>query len=523
MKWTTLAKLLALPSISLIALSSSCQHSQTQNNNPIHKNLYAKAFSTEAKVFIDNYTKMQKEIVDYILQQSQVNLALREQIKSYRLEKPSSFNKYFLPFAQQQVQNDNIFAAKYKEFQAIFQQANITSFILAQAMKNFVDETINECNEMLVTLNQYFDINQNFSYNLQEEFANVQAIYQIYYLNSIYSHILTNITTLQANKSIDQAKITSFEQTIKNNLKQIKSLYQTKNNSISINASYNVGIKLSFSNLDQIIATYKKEFGSLYLQSLDLNKNNTFTSSISSMNNQMKILISKEGDNLVTDYLFIDPHAFVVAASQLGNDAYISEMNSLRRENYHIISNYIIDDLVYDKKLHLKSNLHNDVQFDLSLASKKQGSFNTLANVSSPNFGTKLSQDKELANTDYLMRLQVNQNQLKSLGIPLISILQNPVFNTQGNVILAQPESLAATLNFEGEKLQISLAYKDENYIVPAGWDTVLYPNKKIALAYNFPKNVKLSIFNIYLKLDQATYNKLNQMQDNDTFDLKFI
>ncbi|WP_416754829.1 hypothetical protein ACM0JF_01210 [Mycoplasma sp. 654] len=518
MKYTSLIKLLALPSISLIAVSSSCQ-----SNNPTQNNLYAKTFATEAQVFVNNYTKMQKQIVDYILAQSKINLALREQIESYRLQKPSSFNKYFLPFAQNQVQGDNIFNTKYKEFKAIFQQKNITSFSLAKAMENFVNEMVSECNEMLLTLNQYFNIDQNFTYNLEDEFANVQAISQIYYLNSIYNHILSNLSSLKTKKLIEQDKITNFSQKIEDNLKQIKSLCQIKNSNIEISNSYKTGIKAAFSNLNKIIEIYKNEFGAIYLQSLDLNKNNVFTSSISSMNNQMKMLINQEGNNLITDYLFIDPHAFITAASQLGNINYVNELNKLRKENYHIISNYIIDDLLYDKKLHLKSNLHNNVKFDLALVAKKEGKFNFVRDLASPNFGTKLSQEKQLTDANYLMRLQVNQNQLKSLGVSLISILQNSVFNKEGNAILSQPESLVASAAFQNNKLQISLAYKDENYVVPAGWDTVLYPNKKIALSYNYPHNVELSIFNIYLKLDQETYNKLMQMQDNDTFDLKFL
>ncbi|MFV8459298.1 hypothetical protein [Mycoplasma sp. CR] len=524
MKWTSLIKLLALPSVSLVALASSCQNNETtQSPNPFHDNTYAKAFANEANVFINNYTKMQNQIVDFILQQSKVNPALRDQIQLYRTQKPSSFNKYFLPFAENVVKNDNIFKTKYQEFESIYNQTNLTSYALAQAMNNFVSEVANECNEMLTTLNEYFDIQKNFSYNLEYEFANVRATARVYYINSIYQHLLNNLTTLESNKAVNLDQIQKLKQTIDHNLKQFKQIYSIQNSYITIDDSFDTAIELDLVQLEKVVEIYKKDFGPAYLASLDINKSNSFTDSFSSMNNQMKILVTKSQGNLEADYLFINPEIFKQVESELDNTVYLNELTHLKQEGYNLISNYIIDDLSYDKKVHLKSNLHNNVQFDIALAQKHNGKFVTVKNLTNSNFGSKLSTNPELDQNDYLVRLQVNQSQLKSLGISLISILQNQVFNANGNIILSQPENLVASLTIKENKPTITLAYKDKNYVIPAGWDTVLYPNKNIALSYNFPHNVSLSIFDIYLKVNKTTYDVLTQLKDNDTFDLEFI
>ncbi|MHA3839139.1 hypothetical protein ACX1NB_01050 [Mycoplasma sp. HF14] len=523
MKIKTLGKILSIPSFGLITLACSCQNQNDDNdnvNNVEKNNLYVKAFMNEANSFINNYTNMQKQIVEFILQQGQINPDIQKKIQNLSSQAPSVFNKYFLPFAEQKAEKNNIFKAKYKDFLAIYSQKNITSFALANAMQKFVKEITNEANNMLATLDEYFSINNNFSQKDQIEYDDMVALSHIYYIQALYAHISNNLNYLKAIKTANVDKIKELENKIKSNLTDFYSLFSIYQDNVFFKNNYNSGLKVAIWNLENVVKEYKENFGMLYLQSLPVNKDKLFSNSFSSMYNDMKVAIRNSEGLLEPAYLYINPKSF--SNAKLEEETLVREINNLKKENYTFVENYLKDNIIYDKKLVLKSNLTNNVPFNISLASRKNGHFNTAQKTVNTNFGEKLSLSKHLQGVNYLMRMQVNENQLHSLGISLVDIIQNPILNNQ-NLLLSQPTNLAGEVIVKNNFPTIRLAQKEGNYIIPTGWDTILYPNKKLNISYNFPNQVKLSIYNIYFVLDKATYEAISSLEDNASLNLEFI
>ncbi|WLP85814.1 hypothetical protein [Mycoplasma seminis] len=481
--------------------------------------VYVKSFANEAKTFIDNYASMQHNLIQEILEQSKVQLSIQQAIADFENQQPNKFKKYFVAFSNDDYLEKNVFIDIYNEFLQIPVNAPKDSYIQAQSMGKLLTWLESGMNAMLVCLNQYFGIESNYSFNIENEFKTTRALYQSYYLMSLYNHMIQNLNLIKNDNS--NKKISDFISELQDRIISLQSSVKVEQNIINLAQNHTSMIQQEFFKARFYLNTYQSKFGHEVLNYIALNldssthkSNGNFVNSTTSLNNQTKIAFPNTNP-LEIDYLYLDPNTINNPEAQ--DKRLIKEIDKLKLQGYELVSKSLYDDFKYDKKYSFQSNLTNNVAFDLALISKQNNKFSTTKAPEQLHYATLASQSKELNKANYLVRMQVNAGQLKSLGVDLVKIIPNQIANDFG-VLFTNPKKLVADLKVQNDQININLGYNyslnNKNYVIPSGWDTLLYPDKNLNVAFYFPKQVALGIFNIYISINQETYNYLSNLID---------